>query len=126
MLNTAVSEATAGEIHRAADFLKAARMVRLGKRSIVVPNPAHANDGALIDVPQRRIRKYGKCLSLLTDALTDYKERWLRWRTVYRAKASAATRHHLPPICLESEKQIPDKSDEAPSRSPSPKQLSFS
>jgi len=34
MLNVAVSEATAGEIHRAADFLKAARKVRLGKRQI--------------------------------------------------------------------------------------------
>ena len=34
MLNAAVSEATAGEIHRAADFLKAARMVRLGKRQL--------------------------------------------------------------------------------------------
>ena len=34
MLNAAVSEATAGEIHRAADFLKAARRVRLGKRQI--------------------------------------------------------------------------------------------
>ena len=33
MLNVAVSEATAGEIHRAADFLKAARKVRLGKAS---------------------------------------------------------------------------------------------
>ena len=34
MLNTAVSEATAGEIHRAADFLAAARKIRLGKRQI--------------------------------------------------------------------------------------------
>ena len=34
MLNTAVSEATAGEIHRAADFLSAARKIRLGKRQI--------------------------------------------------------------------------------------------
>ena len=34
MLNSAVSEATAGEIQRAADFLKAARRVRLGKRQI--------------------------------------------------------------------------------------------
>ena len=34
MLNTAVSEATAGEIHRAADFLEAARKIRLGKRQI--------------------------------------------------------------------------------------------
>jgi len=34
MLNTAVSEATAGEILRAADFLAAARKIRLGKRQI--------------------------------------------------------------------------------------------
>lgn len=34
MLNGAVSEATAGEIHRAVDFLKAARKVRLGKRQL--------------------------------------------------------------------------------------------
>ena len=34
MLKIAVSEATAGEIHRATHFLKAARKVRLGKRQI--------------------------------------------------------------------------------------------
>ena len=33
-LNTAVSEATAGELLRAADFLSAARKIRLGKRQI--------------------------------------------------------------------------------------------
>ena len=34
MLNGAVSEATAGELHRAVDFLRAARKVRLGKRQL--------------------------------------------------------------------------------------------
>ena len=34
MLSKAVADATAGEIHRAAKFLEAARSVRVGKRDV--------------------------------------------------------------------------------------------